>query len=116
MFLEVDSREFATILAALRYWQRNGELDREEGTIIPPMQEYDIATDCGELEPLTANEIDELCERVNCEPPAVVGQLLAALERAVHKDALGGNDYDWVGEAERVIAAAKEAGVEPARA
>ena len=31
MFLEVDNREFATILAALRYWQRNGTVHRRRG-------------------------------------------------------------------------------------
>ena len=113
MFLEVDNREFATIIAALRYWQRNGELDREEGTIIPPMQEYDVATDCGEFEPLTADEIDKLCEQLNCEPPALVGQLLAALERASAACDGKQRDYDWVGEAETAIAAAYRAGMGP---
>jgi hypothetical protein len=116
MLLQVDNREFATILAALRYWQRNGELDREEGSIVPPAQEYDIATDCGECEPLDANEIDELCERMNCEPSPLAGQLLAALENIKAnlsaKDCLPERLSDSIRRASDAIAAAKAAGIE----
>ena len=52
-----DAREQAAMLAALRYWQREGV--RSEG------HEQDIATDSGTLEPLSESEIDGLCERVN---------------------------------------------------
>ncbi len=52
-----DAREQAGLLAALRYWQRAGA--RSEGP------EQDIATDSGTLEPLSASEIDALCERLN---------------------------------------------------
>ena len=52
-----DNRTTATILAALRYWQREGV--RSEG------HEQDIATDGGRYAPLTADEIDALCERIN---------------------------------------------------
>jgi len=51
------AREQAVVLAALRYWQREGV--RSEG------QEHDIATDSGRLEPLSESEIDALCERLN---------------------------------------------------
>lgn len=51
-------RETATILAALRYWQR------WEG-FLTGCAENAIATDGGEIEPLTAEEIDALCERLN---------------------------------------------------
>lgn len=57
MKLNVDEREFATILAALRYWQRKEPLYDS--------LEADIATDCGTLDPLTADQIDSLCERLN---------------------------------------------------
>lgn len=107
MYLNVNSRELATILAALRYWQSNNRQNAKQAP------EYDIATDSGTLQPLGNLEIDELCERANCEPTALPGQMLSALERAVHNDALEGDDYDWVGEAQRAIDAAKAAGMEP---
>lgn len=50
---DVDDRELATILAALRFWQRHGE----------PRQQ--IATNAGTLAPLGDAEIDALCERLN---------------------------------------------------
>ena len=66
MFLQVIDREFATMLAALRYWQRTGEWtkDGEENPNESP--EYDIATDGGTRIPLDDNEIDGLCQRLNC--------------------------------------------------
>jgi hypothetical protein len=68
MFLQVDERELATILAALRYWQRDGLLSDEHGDLATPGPENDIATAGGTHEPLDLDEIDELCERLNCEP------------------------------------------------
>ena len=59
MFLSVTSRELATILAALRYWQAN---DRNIAAQAP---EYDIASDSGQFEPLGNDEIDTLCEQLN---------------------------------------------------
>jgi hypothetical protein len=59
MLPSVTPREFATILAALRYWQVSG---RTAATYAP---EYDIASDSGTLEPLSNDEIDALCERLN---------------------------------------------------
>lgn len=55
----LDDREHATVLAALRYWQREGW--RSCGHEIE-----DIATNGGTLEALVAAEIDGLCERLNC--------------------------------------------------
>lgn len=52
-----DRRELATVLAALRFWQRMGILDGG--------YEYDIAADIGSFEPLSDREIDALCERIN---------------------------------------------------
>lgn len=56
MLLSITPREFATILAALRLWQEQDA---------PPVRQYDIATACGEFEPLGSGEIDALCERLN---------------------------------------------------
>lgn len=54
----LDGRELATVLAALRHYQRWHRDDDEFN---------EIATNCGTLEPLTAEEIDALCERLNSE-------------------------------------------------
>lgn len=55
-------RECATILAALRFWQRHeGHINRVGSC------EEDIATDGGRWEPLDAESIDALCERLNTE-------------------------------------------------
>ena len=58
---QLTARELATVLAALRHWQ----------TTLPESAEVyeDIATDGGRLEPLTVNEIDELCLRLNLSLP-----------------------------------------------
>jgi hypothetical protein len=53
-----SEREAATILAALRYWQREGS--------VTAGHERDIETDFDRLKPLGAEEIDALCERINC--------------------------------------------------
>ena len=56
MILSVTPREFATILAALRLWQEQD---------VPPARQYDIATDCGEFDPLDSDDIDTFCEQLN---------------------------------------------------
>ena len=104
MFLQMDEREFATVLAALRYWQAN---NRQNAKRAP---EYDIASDSGKLQPLGDLEIDELCERINCEP-TLPDQLVSAMERV--SAACGGGDYDWAGEVEAVLEAAYQAGMGP---
>ncbi|MEO8924178.1 MAG: hypothetical protein ABI330_15355 [Caldimonas sp.] len=50
-------RETATILAALRYWQREGLLSGGD--------EQDVAEDGGRFSALSAAEIDRLCDKVN---------------------------------------------------
>lgn len=54
--ITIDRREQATILAALRYWQAVG---------FPPRRFVTIATDGDQVNPLTDDEIDSLCEKVN---------------------------------------------------
>jgi len=54
-----SDRELATVLAALRYWQREG--------LMSDGREQDIAGDDGKFDPLTVIEINELCERLNIE-------------------------------------------------
>lgn len=59
----LNPRQTATILAALRYWQRHqAALVGASNSAIP---EDDIATDSGTLEPMRPDEIDGLCEHIN---------------------------------------------------
>lgn len=53
----ITPRQLATILAALRYWQREG--------LMSSGHEHDIASDNDTLEPLNREEIDALCESLN---------------------------------------------------
>ena len=51
------SRETATVIAALRAWQRLGRKQT--------LPEQDLATDGGRLKPLSIREIDRLVVRIN---------------------------------------------------
>jgi hypothetical protein len=67
-FLSPD--ELATVLAALRHWQRSVE----RGTGGVPAKEREIATRMSPMhfataEPLSLAEIDQLCERLNRSEP-----------------------------------------------
>lgn len=50
----INERELATVLAALRSWQERGD---PGGFYSEYFEEY---------EPLSEDEIDDLCERLNC--------------------------------------------------
>ncbi len=65
----MKGRELATVLAALRYWQQDLEANDA-----PPIS-GEFFADC---EPLTSEEIDGLCERLNMEP---VEQLARGMPR-----------------------------------
>jgi hypothetical protein len=54
--LPLSDRQAATLLAALRYWQRKG--------LTSGGREQDIASDEGNCEPLSSAEIDVLCESI----------------------------------------------------
>lgn len=56
----LDDREHATVLAALRYYQRKMDDPSVMGEI------GCTATNGGNVIPLTAEEVDALCERINC--------------------------------------------------
>jgi hypothetical protein len=56
MQIKLTTRELATVLAALRYWQ--GELEDTGGE--PPIDDYFV-----DQKPLMPDDIDELCERLN---------------------------------------------------
>lgn len=52
-------RELATVLAALRYWQHLLLIREHTGPI--SADHFD-----DEITPLSADEVDDLCERLNC--------------------------------------------------
>ena len=54
--MNLTNRETATVLAALRYWQR--DFGAAGGKTVFPDHFYDC-------KPLTAKQIDTLCERIN---------------------------------------------------
>ena len=58
----LDRRELATILAALRFHQDD---NLNSGPHIADACIADIASDGGTLVPLSAQEIDALCRRLN---------------------------------------------------
>jgi hypothetical protein len=56
-----DIRESSTLLAALRFYQdhfKNHTQDDQQALL-------DIATNSGEITPLSSEELDDLCERIN---------------------------------------------------
>ncbi len=53
--MKFTDKEAATVLAALRYWQQDLEANEE-----PPISHH-----FEHEEPLTSEEIDDLCERIN---------------------------------------------------
>jgi hypothetical protein len=59
MQLKLTDRELATILAALRYWDREIVASRRWAS------EIDIATDGGNHVPLDTAQVNALCERLN---------------------------------------------------
>ena len=78
----MKGRELATVLAALRYWQQ--DLEANDG---PPIS-GEFFADC---EPLTSEEIDELCERLNtqsAEPRAPHSVAVAAPARYLYRPML----------------------------
>jgi hypothetical protein len=83
MYINLNDREHATVLAALRYWQ--ALLAKGE----PPTGEqlqtiyHDIATNDGDVVPLDAPAIDELCEHLNCFPEAKPASPPAPAEKRV---------------------------------
>ena len=57
--MRLTERQLATVLAALRFWQREG--------FISGGHERDIATDGDRLVEMNKDEIDKLCEELNVE-------------------------------------------------
>ncbi len=66
MRLTITIAERDTILAALRMWQEQTKYQQEHPDAIWVSHDLmEIATLGGDHEPLTNEEIDDLCERIN---------------------------------------------------
>jgi hypothetical protein len=61
--MKLDSRELGTVLAALRYWQEQGLADDPQ---YRSDELNDIATCHDAQVSMCGDEIDDLCERINC--------------------------------------------------
>lgn len=106
----MNSRELATVLAALRTYQKmlgmNGDM--------PDNDVKDVATDGGTIEPMNVDEIDELCERLNCDVDpqhdALVQQhdALVQLLLAYAKNDSGYGSIEW-DDVDRAVEMAKDA-------
>ena len=83
----MKGRELATVLAALRVYQQ--QLEMNGGA--PPQDVADVATNVFEFEAMSAEEIDELCERLNTqsvEPRAPQGVAAAGPVRHLYRPLL----------------------------
>lgn len=60
----LSSTDIDTILAALRSYQLDVEVLGKFDNLDPQIQ--DLATNGGEHEPMKGDEIDDLCNRLNC--------------------------------------------------
>lgn len=78
--MQLNARELGTVLAALRYWQRA----IEQGNAGQDDEFAPIASDNGLQEPLTAGEIDELCERLNLTQGYDYAKALRAILALAH--------------------------------
>lgn len=79
----MTTREISTILAALRYWQREASWHEIET----------IATGDGKFEALNSSEIDALCERINCAGRSPTTARAAACHALTHRP--GHPGIDW---------------------
>lgn len=70
---EISSQELATILAALRNWQKMMQAFEEHNVPFHPSHEG-FGGYFEEHQPLTLSQIDELCERINFSKPAVAAE------------------------------------------
>jgi hypothetical protein len=61
--MKLTFRELSTVLAALRLYQGSMDDSAQVTSVL-----RDIASDDGRIEPLTPDEIDRLCEEMNCCP------------------------------------------------
>lgn len=64
--MNLNKQETAIVLAALRIYQIRGYAENPK---LLPHDIVNIATNGGRHKPLNDNDIDDLCERINCETP-----------------------------------------------
>ena len=91
--MKLNERETATVLAALRYWQQDLIKNGPENCI-----NEEHFSDM--IEPLTPEEIDGLCERINCED-AAIDLLQSAIDQWAgrfdsEEDINGADAVDWL--------------------
>lgn len=67
---KLNDRELGAVLAGLRLLQALKEDKAQTRSADLDVALDDIETSAGEVEPLTIDEIDVLCERMNCGEPA----------------------------------------------
>lgn len=81
----ITDRQLATVLAALRYWQRDLSEGAEDSNDVPEGI-IDGAGHFTDHKPLTSDEIDELCESLNIpdEHPAAQFCNDPRHEKAIH--------------------------------
>jgi hypothetical protein len=72
--ISFNDRELATLLAALRFWQRQNSKGEPE---------RDIATDGGTFDPLSQTEIDMFCERIQWPDTSTLGRIGIALDGGI---------------------------------
>jgi hypothetical protein len=70
ILLNVDDRELATILAALRFHQ---DENLPSGSKITDRKVNVVSTDAGKFRPLDFDDVDQLCQRLNGASPVKVG-------------------------------------------
>jgi len=63
VIVQMDRRELATILGALRFHQAE---NLQGSGQIPDQSILDVASDGGTLKPLSHAEVDRLCQKLNC--------------------------------------------------
>jgi hypothetical protein len=78
--MKLTSRELATVLASLRTFQH--EVESKSATNILGGWGAEYFHDC---EPLTVDEISNLCERINCEDEGIESELMADTERLLEE-------------------------------
>jgi hypothetical protein len=61
MQVQLTHRDLSTVLAALRFYQAQGQCEPAKRS----QWMLDIASDLGKVRPLDTKEIDWLCERLN---------------------------------------------------
>jgi len=82
----LDKREFATVLAALRFWQSKLGPDRYPAQA-RARQDFEAYFEDGKkFAPLSAEEIDSLCERINVGEGEKDVQFREAAKKQFHRE------------------------------